>query len=172
MVLLGGSRSRLPYTRRASGLRLGARSRPSRCTAPGLARQLLAAERFATLGRVGAGVHLGKPLGVVERLALRLQRRAREPALVQGGAVIAALAGEMRACLHGFLGTPNRARAPRQRRRSTRWSTARSAGSRANAAGSPSGSRPVPRLRAGGDELVRVLANLDRQRAAGRAGTW
>jgi len=167
VVLLGGSRSRLPYT----SAHLAFSSSALALTAvavhrAGLARQLLVAERFATLGRVGAGlVHdLGKPLGVVERLALRLQERAREPALVQGGArTIAALAGEMRACLRGFLGAAEPGAGAEVETaidalvdRAIRMVARGRAPARVAVRLAPG----LPRLRTGGDELVRVLANL------------
>jgi signal transduction histidine kinase len=132
----------------------------------GLARQLLAAERFATLGRVGAGlVHdLGKPLGVVEKLAIRLQDRAWDPALVQSGArTIAALAGEMRACLRGVLGAAEPGAGSEGETaldalvdRAIRMVARGGAAARVAVRLAPG----LPRLRAGGDELVRVLANL------------
>jgi signal transduction histidine kinase len=167
VVLLGGARSRLPYTSAqlaflGSALALTAVA----VHRAGLARQLLVAERFATLGRVGAGlVHdLGKPLGVVEQLALRLQDRVQEPALVQKGArTIAALAGEMRASLRGFLGaaepcadsegeTAIDALVDRAIRMVARG--------RAPASVAVRLAPGLPRLRTGGDELVRVIANL------------
>jgi signal transduction histidine kinase len=167
VVLLGGSRSRLPYTSAqlaflGSALALTAVA----VHRAGLARQLLVAERFATIGRVGAGlVHdLGKPLGVVERLAMRLQERAQEPALVQSGArTIAALAGEMRACLRGVLGAAEPGAGCEGESaidalvdRAIRMVARGHATARVAVRLAPG----LPRLRAGGDELVRVLANL------------
>jgi signal transduction histidine kinase len=70
-----------------------------------LARDLMAAERFSTLGRVSAGlVHdLGKPLGVIERLAARLPDRLADPPRLRAQArTIASLAWEMRAALRSF----------------------------------------------------------------------
>jgi signal transduction histidine kinase len=166
VVLLGPSRTRPPYTsaqlafvRQALALTAVAAHRAN------LARQLLVAERFATLGRVGAGlIHdLGKPLGVVEQLALRLRERAGEPARVRRDAhTIAALAGELRASLRGMLGAAepepgggsdtaldalvDRAVRMVARDRAPRVAVRLAPG--------------LPRLRDGGDELVRVLANL------------
>jgi signal transduction histidine kinase len=165
LVLLGGSRSRLPYTSAhlafaSSALVLTAAA----VHRAGLARQLLAAERFATLGRVGAGlVHdLGKPLGVVEQLAIRLEERARDPARVQRGArTIAALAGEMRASLRSVLGA-GRSGAEGDTAidalvdRAIRMVARERAAARVAVRLAPG----LPRLRRGGDELARVLANL------------
>jgi signal transduction histidine kinase len=167
VALIGGSRSRLPYTSAhlaclGSALALTAAA----VHRAGLARQLLAAERFATLGRVGAGlVHdLGKPLGVVEQLAIRLQEQAQQPAFVQSGArTIAALAGEMRASLRGVLGAGKPgAGAPEETAidalvdRAIRMVARGSSSARVAVRLAPG----LPRLRAGGDELARVLANL------------
>jgi len=167
VVLLGGSRTQLPYTsehlaflRSTLGLTAVAIHRA------GLARQLLVAERFATLGRVGSGlVHdLGKPLGVVERLASRLCERVHEPERVRRDArTIADVAGEMRGALRAFLGTT----APGSHGeselaidalvdRAIRMVSHGRGGSRVAVRLEPG----LPRLRAGGDELVRVLANL------------
>ena len=167
VALVGGSRSRLPYTSAhlaclGSALALTAAA----VHRAGLARQLLAAERFATLGRVGAGlIHdLGKPLGVVEQLAIRLQEHAPEPALVQSGArTIAALAGEMRASLRGVLGAAKPGASPDE---DTALDALVDRAIRMQAHGSTPARIAVrlapglPRLRAGGDELARVLANL------------
>jgi signal transduction histidine kinase len=167
VALVGSSRSRLPYTSAhlaclGSALALTAAA----VHRAGLARQLLAAERFATLGRVGAGlVHdLGKPLGVVEQLAIRLQGQAREPALVQSGArTIEALAGEMRASLRGVLGAAKPGAGAEEDLtidalidRAIRMVARGSASARVAVRLAPG----LPRLRAGGDELARVLANL------------
>jgi signal transduction histidine kinase len=167
LVLLGGSRSRLPYT----SAQLAFASSALALTAAavhraGLARQLLAAERFATLGRVGAGlVHdLGKPLGVVEQLAVRLQQRARDPARVQRGArTIAALAGEMRSSLRAVLGAGQPGLGPDGDTaidalvdRAIRMVARERAAARVAVRLAPG----LPRLRTGGDELARVLANL------------
>jgi signal transduction histidine kinase len=132
----------------------------------GLARQLLVAERFATLGRVGAGlVHdLGKPLGVVERLAARLLERSPEPERAQRDArTIATLAREMRASLRAFLGAAEpEARAESELAidalvdRAIRSVASGRASSRVAVRLAPG----LPPLRTGGDELVRVLANL------------
>jgi signal transduction histidine kinase len=166
VVLLGGSRSRLPYTSAQLAF-LGSALALTAVAAhrAGLARQLLVAERFATLGRVGAGlVHdLGKPLGVVEQLALRLQERAREPALVQSGArTIAALASEMRACLRGFLGAAEPGAGSEETAIDALVDRAirMVARGRAPAPVAVRLAPGLPRLRSGGDELVRVLANL------------
>jgi len=70
-----------------------------------LARDLMTAERFSTLGRVSAGlVHdLGKPLGVIERLAARLPDGLADPPRLRAQArTIASLAWEMRAALRSF----------------------------------------------------------------------
>jgi signal transduction histidine kinase len=167
IALVGGSRSRLPY----SSVHLATLGSALVLTAAavhraGLARQLLSAERFATLGRVGAGlVHdLGKPLGVVEQLALRLEAQAREPAFVESGArTIAALAGEMRASLRGVLGAAKSGPgAPQDTAidvvvdRAIRMVARGAASARVAVRLAPG----LPRLRAGSDELVRVLANL------------
>jgi signal transduction histidine kinase len=165
LVLLGGSRSRLPYTsaqlaflRQALALTAVATQRAR------LARQLLAAERFATLGRVGAGlIHdLGKSLGVVERLAARLPRDAGDLARSRRDAhTIALLAAEMRVALRGFLATgaagaggDGEAAVDALVDRAIRMVA------RAPARVAVRLAPGLPRLRAGGDELVRVLANL------------
>jgi len=120
----------------------------------------------ATIGRAPAAlVHdLGKPLGIVELLALRLQERAREPALVQSDArTIAALAGEMRACLRGLLGAadPDADAAGETALDALIERAIRRVAHGCEAARVAVRLAPgLPRLRAGGDELVRVLANL------------
>jgi signal transduction histidine kinase len=167
VVLLGGSRSRSPYTSaELAFLRSALALTAVAVHRAGLARQLLVAERFATLGRVGAGlVHdLGKPLGVVERLAMRLQRHAGEPARVRSGArTIAALAGEMRATLRGVLGAAAPGAAAEGEAaidtlvdRAIRMVAPGPAPARVAVRLAPG----LPRLRTGGDELVRILANL------------
>jgi signal transduction histidine kinase len=67
-----------------------------------LARSVVAAERAAARGRAGAAlVHdLGKPLGVIERLAMRLPRQpATSPRAAEDADTIESLAREMRATL-------------------------------------------------------------------------
>ena len=167
VVLLGGSRTRLPYSSAHLAFLRSALALTAVAThRAGLAHKLLVAERFATLGRVGTGlVHdLGKPLGVVERLAARLHERSQAPERVQRDAhTIATLAGEMRSVLRAFLGagepgagaeceTAIDALVDRAIRRVARGG----APSRVAVRLAPG----LPRLRGGGDELVRVLANL------------
>ena len=121
----------------------------------------LRARRLAESGLVH---DLGKPLGVIETLATRLCERAQEPERVQRDArTIATLAGEMRSALRAFLGaaepgagaeceTAIDALVDRAIRRVARGQ----ASSRVAVRLAPG----LPRLRASGDELVRVLANL------------
>ena len=167
VVLLGPSRTRLPYSSaHLAFLRSTLALTAVAIHRAGLARQLLVAERFATLGRVGTGlVHdLGKPLGVVERLAARLHERAHEPERVARDArTIAVVAGEMRGALRAFLGTTGPgARGESELaidalvERGVRMVARGRAGSRVAVRLEPG----LPRLRAGGDELVRVVANL------------
>jgi signal transduction histidine kinase len=167
VVLLGGSRTRLPYSSAHLAF-LGSALSLSAVAAQraALARQLLVAERFATLGRVGAGlVHdLGKSLGVVERLAARWAAQAGDPARARRDAgTIAALSAEMRLALRGFLGaarpgpgaeaeTAIDALVDRAIRMVARGRTRTPVAVRL--------APGLPRLRAGGEELVRVLANL------------
>jgi signal transduction histidine kinase len=167
LVLLGGSRTRLPYTSAQLGfLRSALALTAVAAHRAGLARKLLEAERFATLGRVGSGlVHdLGKPLGVVERLAARLHERAQPSERVQRDAgTIAALAGEMRGALRAFLGAAEPGTGGASELaidalvdRAIRLVARDGAGSRVAVRLAPG----LPRLRSGSDLLVRVLANL------------
>jgi signal transduction histidine kinase len=106
LLLVGGSRRRAPYT--SHHLAFAATALKQSAVAilnAHLARELMTAERFATLGRVSAGlVHdLGKPLGVIERLAARLPDRLDDPSRLRAEVrTIASLAAEMRAALHSF----------------------------------------------------------------------
>jgi signal transduction histidine kinase len=106
LLLVGRSRRRAPYT--SYHLAFTATALKQSAVAilnANLAKDLMAAERFSTLGRVSAGlVHdLGKPLGVIERLAERLPGRLDQPARLRADVrTIAALATEMRAALGGF----------------------------------------------------------------------
>ncbi len=167
VVLLGRSRTRLPYSSAHLAFLRSVLALTAVAThRAGLARQLLVAERFATLGRVGAGlVHdLGKPLGVVERLAARLHERIPEAERVQRDArTIATLAGEMRASLRAFLGAAEPGAGPESELaidaivdRAIRSVASGRASARVAVRLAPG----LPPLRAGGDELVRVLANL------------
>jgi signal transduction histidine kinase len=103
---VGRSRRRAPYT--SYHLAFTATALKQSAVAilnANLAKDLMAAERFSTLGRVSAGlVHdLGKPLGVIERLAERLPGHLDQPARLRADVrTIAALAAEMRAALRGF----------------------------------------------------------------------
>jgi signal transduction histidine kinase len=77
-----------------------------------LARNLASSERLAAQGRLGAGlIHdLGKPLGVIERLAERLPQRSRDPArLARDAATITDLASQTRTTLRDFLDSTQRA---------------------------------------------------------------
>ncbi len=167
VVLLGRSATRLPYSsahlafvRSVLALTAVATHRA------GLAEKLLVAERFATLGRVGSGlVHdLGKPLGVVERLASRLHERVPEAERVQRDArTIAALASEMRSSLRAFLGAAEPGEdagcelaIDELADRAIRVVARGRACSRVAVRLEPG----LPRLRTGGNELVRVIANL------------
>ena len=167
VVLLGRSRTRLPYSSaHLAFLRSALVLTAVAAHRAGLARKLLVAERFATLGRVGTGlVHdLGKPLGVVERLAGRLVERTLEPERVQHDArTIARLAGEMRSALRAFLGAAEPGAGAECETaidalidRAIRMVARGRARARVAVRLAPG----LPRLRAGGDELVRVLANL------------
>ncbi len=167
VALLGPSRTRLPYSSaHLAFLRSTLALTAVAMHRAGLARKLLVAERFATLGRVGTGlVHdLGKPLGVVERLAARLHERVHEPERVQSDArTIAALAGEMRTALRAFLGATGPGAGGESELaidalvdRAIRMVARGRAGSRVAVRLAPG----LPRLSVGGDELVRVLANL------------
>jgi signal transduction histidine kinase len=106
LLLVSGSRGRAPYT--SHHLAFAATALKQSAVAilnANLARDLMAAERFSTLGRVSAGlVHdLGKPLGVIERLASRLPDRLTDPPRLRAEArTIASLAWEMRAALRSF----------------------------------------------------------------------
>jgi signal transduction histidine kinase len=106
LLLVGGSRRRTPYT--SHHLAFAATALKQSAVAilnAQLARELMTAERFATLGRVSAGlVHdLGKPLGVIERLAARLPARLDDPPRLRAEVrTIASLAAEMRTALTSF----------------------------------------------------------------------
>jgi len=106
LLLVGGSRRRAPYT--SYHLSFAATALKQSAVAilnANLAKDLMAAERFSTLGRVSAGlVHdLGKPLGVIERLAARLPGRLDDPPRLRSDVrTIASLAAEMRAALRSF----------------------------------------------------------------------
>jgi signal transduction histidine kinase len=106
LLLVSGSRGRAPYT--SFHLAFAATVLKQSAVAilnANLARDLMAAERFSTLGRVSAGlVHdLGKPLGVIERLAARLPDRLADPPRLRSEArTIASLVSEMRATLRSF----------------------------------------------------------------------
>lgn len=107
---------------------------------------------------------LGKPLGVIERLAERLHECAHEPERVQRDAcTIAGLAREMRSALRSFLGAAEPVVGGECELaidalvdRAIRMVARGRAGSRIAVRLAPG----LPRLRAGGGELVRVLANL------------
>ncbi len=107
LLLLGGSRRGSPYT--TPQLRFIETAAGQSAVAlhnAQLARSLIAAERLATQGRLGAGlIHdLGKPLGVVERLARRLPGRSGDrERLARDARTIAELAAQMRATLMDFL---------------------------------------------------------------------
>jgi len=109
LLLVSGSRERAPYT--SYHLAFVATALKQSAVAilnANLARDLMAAEHFSTLGRVSAGlVHdLGKPLGVIERLAVRLPDRLADPPRLHAEArTIASLAWEMRASLRSFSAT-------------------------------------------------------------------
>jgi signal transduction histidine kinase len=167
IVLIGRSHARLPYTSAHLGFLRSALSLTAvAAQRAGLAHELMLAERFATLGRIGAGlVHdLGKSLGVVETLAARLSRRPHERSDARRDAsTIAALAAEMRLGLRAFLGAARPDPTVEGETgldalidRAVRMSQ----GGRTRAHVAVRLAPGLPRLRAGGDALVRVIANL------------
>ncbi|MCG8589402.1 MAG: HAMP domain-containing histidine kinase [Proteobacteria bacterium] len=133
-----------------------------------LTRDLLASERFATAGRLGVTLahELGKPLGVMERLAVRLPERLQNSERVRRDAnMIADLAREVRSVLRGVLGTDNRAAAGEPDRRCRLDEVvdrAVHAVSRIHGVGRVAMRLPpgAPELAGSGDSLVRVLVNL------------
>jgi signal transduction histidine kinase len=158
---------RLTRARRGLGGWLSPSTARLRAQVAQLAHQLEEAERFATLGRVGAGLlhDLGKPLGVIERLAGRLPGHAGDVAAVQRDArTIAELAGEMRAALHGCLAAARGegaadGEAPELEalvERAVRAVSPRGSPARVAVRLAPD----LPRWRGEGAALVRVLANL------------
>jgi signal transduction histidine kinase len=106
LLLVSGARTRAPYTSHhlafaATALRQSAVA----ILNANLARDLMTAERFSTLGRVSAGlVHdLGKPLGVIERLTARLPARLGDQTRLRADLrTISTLAAETRAALRSF----------------------------------------------------------------------
>lgn len=111
-LLVGASRSGVPYGSEHLAFLRGVTTRAAVALQNGaLLQDLVAAERFATLGRVAAGLahEIGKPLGVMERLAQRLPARLHDAIRVQRDAgTIASLAAEMRVTVQGLLGAARR----------------------------------------------------------------
>lgn len=111
-LLVGAARRGIPYGAEHLAFLRGLASRASVALQNDiLVRDLVAAERFATLGRVSAGLahEIGKPLGVLERLASRLPERLAEPdRAARDAAAIHSLACEMRATVQGLLGSAQR----------------------------------------------------------------
>jgi signal transduction histidine kinase len=111
-LLVAASRNGVPYTREHLAFLRGITTRAAVALQNGaLLQDLVAAERFATLGRVAAGLahEIGKPLGVLQRLAQRLPERADDRARVERDAsAMASLAGEMRSTVQGLLGAVRR----------------------------------------------------------------
>ncbi len=107
LLLLSSSRRGSPYTTpQLRFIETVARQSAVALHNAHLARSLIAAERLATQGRLGAGlIHdLGKPLGVVERLSRRLPGRSGDrERLTRDARTIADLASQMRATLRDFL---------------------------------------------------------------------
>lgn len=133
-----------------------------------LARDLAVSERLATQGRLGAGlIHdLGKPLGVIERLAARLppiiEDRTR---LLRDVGTIADLAAQMRRTLREFLEATQRAASGGPDPpveidalvdRAVRIVERQHGRGRVSVRLQPD----LPPLRGGGGKLVRALANL------------
>lgn len=107
-LLVGPSRSQVPYGTEHLAFLRGITSRAAvalqNCF---LLQDLVAAERFGTLGRVAAGLahEIGKPLGVLERLSQRLPERLDDPdRVVRDAATITSLAAEMRVTVQSLLG--------------------------------------------------------------------
>ncbi len=133
-----------------------------------LTRDLLLAERFATLGRVSAGLahEIGKPLGALEVLGRRLERRLTAGGREQRDArTMADLATEMRSMVRDLLarsqgpgGPDGAARFPTEGAiEDAVQSVARSWGrSRIAVRLSPG----LPRISGSRDRLARALSNL------------
>ena len=169
LLLLTASRDGAPYTTP----QLGFVESVARQSAVGihnaqLARSLLAAERLATQGRVGAGlIHdLGKPLGVVERLGRRLAAGlAEREGLSRDARTISDLAGQMRATLRDFLHATHDAMArgagPESEvdalvDRAVRATERAHGRDRVSVRLEPG----LPRVKGGGEKIVRALTNL------------
>ncbi|MCZ6464512.1 MAG: ATP-binding protein [Proteobacteria bacterium] len=107
IVLIGGASDRLPYSSEERGFAraLCAQSALALHRAE-LVRELVEAEAFAAVGRVGASlVHdLGKPLGVLERVARALPRHLEDrDRAARDAETIADLAEEVRHTLRSIL---------------------------------------------------------------------
>jgi signal transduction histidine kinase len=111
-LVVGPARNQVPYGREHLNFLRGITARASVALQNGaLLQDLVAAERFATLGRVAAGLahEIGKPLGVLERLAQRLPERLDDRNRVARDlATISALATEMRGTVQSLLGAAQR----------------------------------------------------------------
>ena len=111
-LLVAPSWSGVPYGSEHLAFLRGIAARAAAALQNGaLLQDLVAAERFATLGRVAAGLahEIGKPLGVLERLAQRLPERSEDRIRVRRDAgTIAALAAEMRTTVQSLLGAVRR----------------------------------------------------------------
>jgi len=111
-LLIGRARSGIPYGSEHLTFIRGVTARAAAALQNGsLLQDLVVAERFATLGRVAAGLahEIGKPLGVIEHLAQRLPERLGDSERVErDAATIASLASEMRATVQNLLGSARR----------------------------------------------------------------
>lgn len=169
-LLVGPARSGVPYGSEHLSFLRGVAARAAVALQNGaLLQDLVAAERFATLGRVAAGLahEIGKPLGVLERLARRLPERSDDRERVaRDAATIASLAGEMRNTVQGLLGAARRESAPEEEHRSVRAETlverAVAEVSRLHGPGRVARrlAPDLPELPARTEPLVRVLVNL------------
>lgn len=169
-LLVGAARSGVPYGSEHLGFLRGVAARAAVALQNGaLLQELVAAERFATLGRVTAGLahEIGKPLGVLERLAQRLPERSADRARVgRDAATIAALAGELRSTVQGLLGSARREAARGDESGGVRTETlverAVAEVSRLHGPGRVARrlAPDLPELPARAEPLVRVLVNL------------
>ncbi len=111
-LVIGSARRNIPYGVEHLAFLRGIAARASVALQNDiLVRDLVASERFATLGRVAAGLahEIGKPLGVLDRLAQRLPERLGEPErAMRDAAAIHSLASEMHATVQGLLGAVQR----------------------------------------------------------------